>query len=84
MYLSGRRVSGLESCAGLATGVLQIGRAFDHLAGVAWDCFQILVNRAKVVVGHVLQSWPRHHLEDFAVKGRLEAVGGVPGDVQFG
>lgn len=62
--------------AGSTTSVLQIGRAVDNRAGIALDCLQILVDRAKVVVGHVLQDWPRHHLEEVAVKGWFEAVGG--------
>ena len=73
------RYGDLDSLHAGSTSVFQIGRALDIRAGIARDCIQILVDRAKVVVGNVLQGWPRHHLEDVAVKGWFEAVGGSTG-----
>jgi hypothetical protein len=49
--------------AALLADVLQIRRTSDHLARIAGDRTQVLVDCPELVVGHVLEKRPSHHLE---------------------
>src|SRR5215472_12874976 len=42
----------------------------------AWDCTQVFVNRADIVVTHVLVRVPRHDLQEIAVERLRKAVSG--------
>ena len=59
---------GVAKCVALFADVLQIRRTCNHLARIAGDRTQILVDCAELMVGHVPKKRPSHHLEQLAVE----------------
>jgi hypothetical protein len=65
-----------NSCqsAELFTDVLQVGRACNHLAWIARNRAQVVVDCPQVAVGHFPERRPSHDLEKIAVEGWLKTI----------